>query len=559
MNSPQLPWPKRTCVLFQVLALFLFGVAATSAQTVQHLGIVQLGGMPGRPVMTGIQPGSNSVTLTWDGPSGYYQVFKKAGPNALWQPVGPRTNLVRRATVLNTSASALFKILGPAPQYAGAPSCIECHGPVHSTEQYTVHSQAFLTLQQIGQDKNPACLPCHTVGYGLPTGFVSLATTPQLAGVQCENCHGPAGNHGANPDDPTAIPRVEVAGTVCGGCHIGTQHPTYGEWSSSGHGTVTESNMNALTCGRCHIGPARIAMLKHEPVATNDTTLGVVCATCHDPHGLHAFTNALNGPVTFTNLLTGRALVITNAQLGPAYTNQLRNPVASTRDFYLTTADVFTNKYDPSINLCAQCHNHRGASWTNSTRAPHHSPQYNMLIGTVGELDGGLTPNFPSTHSRIEEQCVACHMQTSPHQNGPPEVAADTGHKFLADDYGACVKCHGSTTNAQGLVDFAKQTITFQLEQLKTLLDLWATTKAPVALSSKYGVRAWEYTSPGDLSSGGSGPNSTEQLLLPVNVRKARFNLYLVLYDGSFGAHNGPYAITLLDTAQGWMEQELSP
>jgi hypothetical protein len=37
----------------------------------------------------------------------------------------------------------------------------------------------------------------------------------------------------------------------------------------------------------------------------------------------------------------------------------------------------------------------------------------------------------------------------------------------------------------------------------------------------------------------------------------ARFDLYLVLYDGSYGVHNGPYDIELLEAAQRWIESEL--
>lgn len=533
-------------------------VARPGLAQVQHLAITQPGGMPGAPLITGIQRATNRVTVTWDGPSGYYQLFQKVGLNGKWQAVGPRTNLVRTATVSTTAANTFYKIKGPAPQYAGAQACTECHGTVHSTEQYTAHAQAFKQLQQVGQASNPACLPCHTVGYGLATGFVSASATPQLEGVQCENCHGPAGNHAANPGDPTVVPQIEVAATVCGGCHTGSQHPTYEEWSASGHATVTLPNMDPLTCGRCHIGPARIAMVKHEPVATNDTQLAVVCAVCHDPHSNHTFTNSLSGLVDFTNPLTGIPVVVTNSELGKTYTVQLRNPLNSTRDYSLSTSDVFSNKYNASINLCAQCHNDRGGSWTDTDRAPHHSPQYNMMLGTVGVLDSGTAPNLPSTHSKLEKQCVTCHMQTSAHQDGPPEVAAVTGHLFEVQTYDACARCHGSAANGQALAGFAKEAIQYRIQQIKQDLDLWATTKAPLSLRTNYGALAWEYTHPGDLSSGGSGPNASEQLQLPPNIRKARFDLYLVLYDGSYGVHNGPYAITLLDTAENWVLDALT-
>ena len=41
-------------------------------------------------------------------------------------------------------------------------------------------------------------------------------------------------------------------------------------------------------------------------------------------------------------------------------------------------------------------------------------------------------------------------------------------------------------------------------------------------------------------------------------IRVNRFNLYLVLYDGSYGVHNAPFAVTLLDTAANWVEEELN-
>ena len=151
----------------------------------------------------------------------------------------------------------------------------------------------------------------------------------------------------------------------------------------------------------------------------------------------------MNGVITFTNQLTGNVAFITNNELGAVYTNQLRNPYASTNDFFLTTSDVFSNKYNPTINVCAQCHNDRGSAWTDTSRSPHHSPQYNMLLGTVGRLATGPSPGFPSTHSRLEMQCAECHMQTATNNA--------SGHTFQVATYQLCYNCH---SDPAGLVQF---------------------------------------------------------------------------------------------------------
>jgi hypothetical protein len=232
----------------------------------------------------------------------------------------------------------------------------------------------------------------------------------------------------------------------------------------------------------------------------------------------------------------------------------LRNPVASTNDYFLTTSEIFANKYDPNINVCAQCHNHRGASWNSAARPPHHSPQYNMLLGSIGELSAGMAPAGTSGHGRlIEKQCVGCHMQTEEAQSA--DQPAITGHTFKLESYESCVTCHPFP---ELLTQFTMMAVSAQIQQVKSALDLWATTKAPEALRTKYGARSWEFTNPGDLSAGGAGPTAAEQAQIPEVIKKARFNLYLVKYDGSYGVHNGPHSIKLLDAARSWVQQELS-
>jgi hypothetical protein len=558
MNSTKGLLAKKSSILILMAGCLTTGVSI--AQEVQHLSITRPGGMPGLPVMSGIERTTNGVTVTWDGPAGYYQLYQTLGlTGQSWQKVGS-PNLTRKGTITTLYSNAFFKVLGPQPRYTGSQTCLECHANIHNVEMNTRHASAFIAASFVAQggQTNSSCLPCHTVGYGLPTGFVSKSdtkTNPRLAGVQCESCHGPAAAHAANEMDLTVRPRVEIAGQVCGGCHSGPHYPTFDEWKTSGHFGVVEDMSPAdrvNNCGRCHSGSARLALIKGENPAvavTNDANVGITCVVCHDPHQNHVWTNVVTGIV---------------------YTNQLRQTLSSTNDFFMSTSDTFTNKYNPNINLCAQCHNHRGASWTSSSRAPHHSPQYNILLGTVGVLPQGVSGG-PATHAGTEfisdesgrlllvtNQCVTCHMQSQAYQSGPQQVPAFTGHKFTVTTFAACAECHGSGANAEGLAGLVHGLVADGIQEVKGKLDSWAATKAPGSLYAKYGTRAWEYTTPGDLSPGGSGPSSSEQALIPDNIKKARFDLYLVLYDGSYGVHNGPYTFTLLDSAKDWVDQELN-
>jgi peroxiredoxin len=86
-------------------------------------------------------------------------------------------------------------ILLEKASYSGEEFCSVCHERPHATWTLTKHAYAFETLVEHGSDRDPECLPCHTVGYGLTGGFDPKLRQEHLRGVQCENCHGRGGPH----------------------------------------------------------------------------------------------------------------------------------------------------------------------------------------------------------------------------------------------------------------------------------------------------------------------------------------------------------------------------
>jgi hypothetical protein len=120
---------------------------------------------------------------------------------------------------------------------------------------------------------------------------------------------------------------------------------------------------------------------------------------------------------------------------------------------------------------------------------------------------------------------------------------------------------------------FLTPAISNSVATLITALNRWDAAQTNSLLTGT-NIVAWEYTSPGGLtwqsnSSGQvtswslnnpvtfTGPSTAGQTLIPDQVKRARFNLYLVLNDGSFGVHNPTLALNLLNAAEIWMVQVL--
>lgn len=564
------------------------------------------GGLDPQSTITSIVQTQGTAVVKWSGFMAPFELQQASSLTApLWETI--LTTSDKQATLAAGSGIGFLRVASPVaagPEkldpalYVGAEACGGCHNDpegVHAQWSQTSHAGAFETLRAIGQDRNSVCLPCHTVGYGIDGGFESEARTWWLEGVQCENCHGPGGRHAANPEDLSVRPQITIAAEVCGGCHTDVHHPTYDEWLDAGHSQVSEENMfnsgvgRMYQCGVCHSGAVRQAVVKDydaggdgtavvPPTINDANTYGQVCATCHDPH--QKFDRTLPG-------LSDQYL---------AQPAQLRNPISSTNFmsyFTSTNATNFAAQYDPNIQLCGQCHNERGANWTGTGRPPHHSPQYNLLVGQAVDplydtntLGGRLLPfNMnPAGHGDPTVaipfgnplQCTACHNRAEESEELTPATPNYTGHRFQVQ-LNACADCHGFLGDpdaeeiAEGGIHFIQAGTHNGITEAIAALDNWATNKITdlyVPGSTNYVtfigtntpalVVPWEFSTIGQLNTGKKSPPTAGQSRISKyapEILKARFLLYIVEHDASYGVHNPPYARYLLQTAKELADQ----
>jgi len=131
-------------------------------------------------------------------------------------------------------------------EYVGSKKCKMCHLKEWKSWAETKMARSFEVLKAGGRAEaktragldpardytaDPACVPCHVTGHGKPGGFVDIASTPDLAGVGCEVCHGPGGTY-LQPEhmslknksyQKTALVAVGLVDTVgeaqCTTCH----------------------------------------------------------------------------------------------------------------------------------------------------------------------------------------------------------------------------------------------------------------------------------------------------------------------------------------------------
>ena len=334
-----------------------------------------------------------------------------------------------------------------------------------------------------------SCTPCHTVGIGLKGGagfadamasanvlfaplqgdlnaeadfWARYPAPAKLAGVQCENCHGPQGAQHMT----TAVagagssvgPRYSYSSSVCATCHArAPRHGRYPQWLNSGHSSFATFTFNANpdgtlanTCACCHSAQGFKAYRKILPTANGNRGLTVLpadlrvsnaqpitCQACHDSHG-----EGDAGKVEGGNL----------AKVGPVEGETYMLPSGF--------AAVGVGKGA----LCIACHNSRAGYSASGLvgpylhedgdpkygtltgyGAPHEAAQGDVLMGRNGYwlgVDRYDSPTTRSRHSYITDTCVTCHMVLTDYDKARG-MEGQTRHDFKATP-DVCNKCHTS-------------------------------------------------------------------------------------------------------------------
>ena len=124
----------------------------------------------------------------------------------------------------------------PSVAYVGWERCAPCHSDKAEGWQTTRHAKALESLKKTEQENLPGCVKCHVTGYEKDGGFIDYELTSEMAGVQCEACHGAGGGH---VEDPMGVkPAGDVGEGTCRQCHTEEQDPgfNYEEKTKGIHG-----------------------------------------------------------------------------------------------------------------------------------------------------------------------------------------------------------------------------------------------------------------------------------------------------------------------------------
>jgi predicted CXXCH cytochrome family protein len=422
------------------------------------------------------------------------------------------------------------------------PNAVENFTPWKGTKHYSAlqrkiegedgqgFSQADLARYTVGYDKTAANNGFDDVqtssGWQFPAtlqagNWSTLLATPalgQLAGIQCESCHGPQVLVGVNAHEkwttPNLGPRVSWSSEVCAKCHQEAPDEYKAQqWELGAHadrvlalneGSVEKNPNNAQHCGRCHSAQGFSRYAKQ-------LKAGYMGFLTSDSKPLDTAVPPSNHTATVAEM-TGFGMTVANVESQTC--QACHNPHDASNPAQLRLWDSVTALPNGLTNvsamgtgmICAACHNSRNGEHTDfastvpttngiptgvttftSFSGPHAAAQTDAVFGFNAYFVNRLNP---SPHLAVENTCAGCHYKAVT----ATEVAAKqtSNHSFLVDGT-VCANCHSASVDGKGLQAGYKM-------ELDSLRAYWASKlTAPIAAAVNYasGVPAMVVTARG--------------------------------------------------------------
>ena len=138
-------------------------------------------------------------------------------------PMDTRTYQVYQAYAAAEMRRALDAERKTGLDYVTSATCGECHKQAYASWQKTRHAHAYKTLTDANRQGDPNCLMCHTSGFGTAKGFYTIEKTPQLANVNCQDCH----RFNVDEHRKPGYKFAKVDENICTTCHTPVTAPNF--------------------------------------------------------------------------------------------------------------------------------------------------------------------------------------------------------------------------------------------------------------------------------------------------------------------------------------------